>query len=149
MTAPTPQDRFEGYSPIPGMEHAGRAIVDQYGEPSGSPANYENFAGSPHPDGWPAIRQATAQSPTLDAVKALFAPRQVEVDEVRQDPETPGDVPIVRRVARGDAAESNPDTEDATADRAARAGVSVRTQAARDRKAADGGTEMTADAATG
>lgn len=30
---------------IPGLEHLGRAITDDAGVPSGSPANYENLRG--------------------------------------------------------------------------------------------------------
>lgn len=32
--------------PVPGLEHLGRAIVDERGMPSGSPANYEYLRGS-------------------------------------------------------------------------------------------------------
>lgn len=38
-------DPFEGYEPIPGLEHMGRAIVDANGMPSGSPANFEASRG--------------------------------------------------------------------------------------------------------
>lgn len=36
---------FDGKEPIPGLEHLGRAIVDEAGIPSGSPANWENLRG--------------------------------------------------------------------------------------------------------
>lgn len=35
-----------GAQAVPGLEHLGRAIVDDRGAPSGSPANYENLRGS-------------------------------------------------------------------------------------------------------
>lgn len=38
-------DPFEGREPIAGLEHLGRAIVDEAGQPSGSPANYEATRG--------------------------------------------------------------------------------------------------------
>lgn len=40
---------FEGKEAIPGLEHLGRAIVDENGVPSGSPANYENLRGRTAP----------------------------------------------------------------------------------------------------
>lgn len=39
------QNVFDNAQPLPGLEHLGRAIVDQNGAPSGSPANYENLRG--------------------------------------------------------------------------------------------------------
>lgn len=36
---------FASAEPLPGLEHLGRAIVDEAGVPSGSPANYENLRG--------------------------------------------------------------------------------------------------------
>lgn len=39
-------DPFEGKEPVPGLEHLGRAIVDENGIPSGSPANYEVTRGA-------------------------------------------------------------------------------------------------------
>ena len=41
----TDVDPFEGYAPLDGLEHLGRAIVDANGVPSGSPANFENLRG--------------------------------------------------------------------------------------------------------
>lgn len=38
-------DVFKGMSPVAGLEHLGRAIVDKHGIPSGSPANYEQLRG--------------------------------------------------------------------------------------------------------
>lgn len=38
-------DPFEGYSPLPGLEHLGRHITDANGMPSGSPANFEATRG--------------------------------------------------------------------------------------------------------
>lgn len=40
---------FDGREAIPGLEHLGRAIVDESGVPSGSPANYENLRGRTAP----------------------------------------------------------------------------------------------------
>lgn len=52
------KDEFEDAQPIPGLEHLGRAIVDERGAPSGSPANYENLRGA---DGLPPVDvEATA-----------------------------------------------------------------------------------------
>lgn len=38
-------DDFADAKPVPGLEHLGRAIVDEAGVPSGSPANYEALRG--------------------------------------------------------------------------------------------------------
>lgn len=36
---------FDGKEAVTGLEHLGRAITDEAGVPSGSPANYENLRG--------------------------------------------------------------------------------------------------------
>lgn len=48
MTEPTASD-FDGKEAITGLEHLGRAIVDDNGVPSGSPANYEHLRGRAAP----------------------------------------------------------------------------------------------------
>ena len=52
------------HEPIAGLEHLGRAIVDENGQPSGSPANYENLNGS---TGLPAL------PPLEDTIAAIAA----------------------------------------------------------------------------
>lgn len=43
------EDPFAGTAPIPGLEALGRAIVDEAGVPSGSPANFEATRGKGGP----------------------------------------------------------------------------------------------------
>lgn len=43
------ENEFEGKEALPGLEHLGRAIVDENGVPSGSPANFENLRGRTSP----------------------------------------------------------------------------------------------------
>ena len=38
-------DPFENCTPLPGLEHLGRHILDRSGAPSGSPANFEALRG--------------------------------------------------------------------------------------------------------
>lgn len=49
VTSGEPQEEqpinWDEHEPVPGLEHLGRAIVDEAGIPSGSPANYENTRG--------------------------------------------------------------------------------------------------------
>ena len=52
------------HEPIAGLEHLGRAIVDAAGQPSGSPANYENLNGS---TGLPEL------PPLADTIAAIAA----------------------------------------------------------------------------
>lgn len=45
MDAAVVEDAFANAEVVPGLEHLGKAIVDERGAPSGSPANYEKLRG--------------------------------------------------------------------------------------------------------
>lgn len=67
MTQEETTDPFEGYEPLPGLEHLGRHIVDSQGQPSGSPANFEHLRGHDSP-----ALNATAYNDVLSALQAEF-----------------------------------------------------------------------------
>jgi hypothetical protein len=60
-------DPFEGYEPLEGLEHLGRHIVDAQGQPSGSPANFENVRGTGNEP-----LNKTAYKDVLSALKKEF-----------------------------------------------------------------------------
>jgi hypothetical protein len=45
MTEEMQEDKFATAQVVPGLEALGKGIVDKYGRPSGSPANWEATAG--------------------------------------------------------------------------------------------------------
>lgn len=82
-------DPFAGASPLPGLEHLGRAIVDEQGMPSGSPANYEATRGKTGREAEPEAIQGAIDN--LDVAGILGQP--VIPDEVPQptpDPDAEG-----------------------------------------------------------
>lgn len=69
-------DPFANAKPVPGLEHLGRAVVDENGAPSGSPANYEATRGrtGKEPD-------AAAIADMVDKIGAEFAAGITDDDE--------------------------------------------------------------------
>ena len=65
MTQQDTSDPFEGYEPLPGLEHLGRHITDAQGQPSGSPANFEHLRSK----GSPPLN-ATAYADVLAALQS-------------------------------------------------------------------------------
>jgi hypothetical protein len=58
---------WSAHSEVPGLEHLGKAIVDDNGQPSGSPANYERTRGSRGAQDLPNV------SELVTAINAEFA----------------------------------------------------------------------------
>lgn len=78
-------DPFRHAEVIPGLEHLGRGIVDENGQPSGSPANYEALRGiDPNQD----RVQLRPVSEVAADIKTLFE-REFAPGEL--DPTTPAE----------------------------------------------------------
>lgn len=74
-------DPFEGYSPLPGLEHLGRHITDPSGMPSGSPANFEALRGASYPEGYPVAGQAVVDAEAIiAALRKEFGPADPDPD---------------------------------------------------------------------
>jgi hypothetical protein len=67
---PPEPDPFANASPLPGLEALGRAVVDAYGNPSGSPANFEALAGK---DAY-RLPSDVSPDPPADVLAALTRP---------------------------------------------------------------------------
>lgn len=87
-------DPFAGYGPLTDLPELGRAItpaIDVYGEAvpqlSGSPANYEELRGCPHPGGWSVLRAEREAAVPLppDALDALVTPLRAALEAGRGD----------------------------------------------------------------
>lgn len=78
------KDIFDGAETVPGLEKLGRAIVDERGEPSGSPANYEKTRGM---DGLKPVNVAKTVS-KLKNDPGLQVPEE-EDEELEVNPEEP------------------------------------------------------------
>lgn len=101
------RSEFEGYGPLPGLEHLGRHISDADGQPSGSPANFEQLRGARHPDGHRAAA-ALASSDTIAAIAAEYADVGTHGAAVFESSpaELPTDAPIMLRVRQQPEGES-------------------------------------------
>lgn len=69
-------DPFANAKTVPGLDHLGRAIVDESGVPSGSPANYEALRGRTgnEPD-------AATVAEIVNSIAAEFPPETISDDE--------------------------------------------------------------------